>query len=466
MTAVAVSASSPSEGAVRHTRGRTLGSVALLALVYTLALLVTYRTQIDGFVGDAWDSVQPPPILVAFSVAMSLVPVLWVPFRAARLVDISVWVLFLFAYIPSQLMLYQVADLDGGAISISFALGFGFFVLCRLAVGRGEWIVGGIDSSTLFWAILLLIGAAGVVAVAALGGGLHLESPDLSQTYVHRTVFKAATSEGGTAILGYPVAWLGYVVLPFLVSYGLVKKTYWMLAVSAVGEMLLFSLEGSKSQLFAPLLIVAALVAYGKVGERFAQRVLWQAVGLVLVTQVLAMTGRPFMMYLFTRRLAIATGVVAAKYYEFFSSHPHTLWGDSLLSGIVADRYGMFTPNLIGFRMFGDAATAANANLFADGFAALGLLGVLLAGAAAGLLLRMLDFVLRGKDWRPFIGPMAMVSVALTNSALPTTLLTHGIALLIALAALYPREPAGSRNVRPRESVDIALPSQGEVQRL
>ena len=87
----------------------------------------------------------------------------------------------------------------------------------------------------------------------------------------------------------------------------------------------------------------------------------------------------------------------------------------------------------------------------ADGFANFAWVGVLAAGVVVGLLLRVFDTV--SADLPLGISAPALVFVlqAAANTAILTTIMSHGAGVLVALTALMPPSVAATRWRRRRE---------------
>jgi len=93
---------------------------------------------------------------------------------------------------------------------------------------------------------------------------------------------------------------------------------------------------------------------------------------------------------------------------------------------------------LIGKLYFGSEATSANANIWADGIANLGLIGPVVMSLVAAAFLWFVDALSKGK------GPFAMLGVAIptfafVNSAFFTSLFTHGFLWALIFIWLVPR---------------------------
>ena len=155
---------------------------------------------------------------------------------------------------------------------------------------------------------------------------------------------------------------------------------------------------------------------------------------------------------LFVTRLIVIPGQLTAYYLEYFSSHATYLLSHSFLSWLFEAPYNITPPYLIG-RVYPQAGVDANANIWADAMANFGIAGVIPITIALGVLLWVLDSVASGRDLR-VIGPVVgLAGLYLANGALFTQILTGGVALIVGLSVLMPRDPISPQGPQPRGRV-------------
>jgi hypothetical protein len=87
---------------------------------------------------------------------------------------------------------------------------------------------------------------------------------------------------------------------------------------------------------------------------------------------------------------------------------------------------------------FGDATRAANVNIWGDAFANFGLTGIVVFAILFGMVLWVFNSLARGRSPSMTCLMLGVPSLMLTNSALLTVMITHGLALTMLLAALLP----------------------------
>ena len=93
---------------------------------------------------------------------------------------------------------------------------------------------------------------------------------------------------------------------------------------------------------------------------------------------------------------------------------------------------------LIGDVYFHNPAGNANANLWADGYANAGFLGIIIITLLLMLLLWIYDSISKKKDLRVALLLIAMPAYAITNTSLLTSLLSHGWLPALLLMWYFP----------------------------
>jgi hypothetical protein len=420
--------------------------VLSLALAYALCLLWSYLTVTSRAFGyEGYLNVHPAPGLLAFALVLALLPATWLPLEANRPSSVCAWLIYIVAYIPSQLVPY----LNDSAISplVVWSLGLLAAMWCLSAV------IAKPPQATLFlrssgWSLFWLVAILGITLGYLLtigGGGLNVAAPDLAQTYLFRERFVARIAEEG-AVSGYAIPWLGNIFNPILMSFGIVRRKPLVFVAGALGELLLFPVAGLKSILFLPLFILGMHVAQRRQGKSFGRNVLLGAIGIVTLAQFMYFRmHNDVLSYGVVRRVMTTPGLLSDLYVRFFSSHPKTLFADSFLNGLVTPHYKATTSHVIGAAFF-LPNTGANANIFADGFAGFGVIGTIIVGGLfTGVALRLLDAAALGRDWRYLIGVASGIGFALSQSGLSTTIVTHGLALAWLFGLLIPARDGSSR---------------------
>ena len=154
--------------------------------------------------------------------------------------------------------------------------------------------------------------------------------------------------------------------------------------------------------------------------------------------------------------------MLTSVYVDFFGDNPPAMLGQSVLRWWVDYPYDRSIPLEVGQYLQPGGALAANANLFADGFANFGAAGVVGTGALLLVFLRIVDHAARGLPLAVGAMVMVMPSITLSNTSLPTAMLSHGLAIGTLILVLAPRTgwgPPGSAEEADGEAPASSVPS-------
>lgn len=391
------------------------------------------------------------------------------PVRLLRPADFLVWMMYVVVVIPALTISYlartvpdQTQLMLGLVVAGCFALAV---VAIRASVTWKTWRLPAM-SVRLFWALVGAFSAITYLLLAATGS-LTLALPGLGQVYAARSAF--ADTASTHRLLAYLVPNQSAVINPMLMAIGIGRRRTWLVVAGIVGNLLLYGVAGNKSVLFSiPAVLIAAYLFRG--GRRPAGGVVaWGVAAFVMGGAILDTVLRiPLVTGLITRRVMDVPGFLTGAWVATFLDQPKAHFAYSFLSPFLTYPYPVTPPFVVSKNVFGIATVNANANLFADGYANFGWLGMLFETLVLIAILLVANAGVR----RVPLASAAMVLVvpgfSLTNGSVLTSLLTHGVALallvlLFAPAAVWRREPEAAldrRAVRPpRVLVPVAAGS-------
>lgn len=423
----------------------------LLAYSYFVAPTWSYLGYIDNGVAWLWRG---------WALLLCVLPVAWLPTGKPRASHIIVWLVYLLAYIPSQLVPYLTLSPPSRLILWSLTLVAAMWLLCVPTKRPIRTTISLVVSPELFWLALGTLFAVIVVGAYLLGARLNAGVFSIADVYTTRFQFRG--QEASLPGLGYVVYWGANVVNPFLIGFGLVRRRWFLLSAGIVGQLLLFSLTGVKETLFSPIFIALLILALSpKRSARLGRSLTLMMLTLIALAAFLSHFGNTILMFLFVRRTMGTPGLLSAYYFDFFSRNAPTLFSHNVLKLVLTNPYPEGPPFLIGRVYFNSPVMSANASLFADGFAGFRYVGVLLEAALASLFLRLLDEAASGRDLRLLAAPLGLTGLGLVETGISTALLTDGMLLTFFLILLMPREfdpPTGTARRRERLAQSTADP--------
>ncbi len=408
-----------------------MGAVAYVALFNW-----AYATAMSPWRYIGYTYNPPPPAFVIFSWLVAILPALWMPISLRRPSQVGYWLLYVVVFVPSCMVPFYTLEMEPIYVATlvlsllaAFALLGSIYLLPILRIPRPRM------PRALFWTGIVLLSLL-LYAQIVSAHGLRIKVVSLASIYELRSEYKAA----GGGFARYAVGWQANAINPLLIAQGLVSGNVVLLLAGILGQVIIFSITGYKSVFFSGLLLVALLFVLRSKGKKLGPSMVWGTAGLVLVSSLLQLwldSGTLFSV--FVRRLIATPGLLTGYYLEFFSQNPKALLGHSILRSVVDYAYEYPPAIQIGSTYFGSSAISANANLWADAFANFGFGGIFGFTFLLGLVMWLFDSVAQGRSQRLTSLMFGMPAFFLTNTALLTSLLTHGIGLVLLIVYLMPR---------------------------
>jgi hypothetical protein len=423
--------------------------IALIAvtLLYTFALVLSYRYLIVpsfAYLG----LVYRPESFAALAAAegLALMPSLWMPIRILRPSQIIYSFLYYLVAIPTLLVMAMV-----GILPTLSLVKFGVIIVLMLAAGRLVYEVPLLRIPKFIQTDRGLWMAVGAIAALLYGFifsqyGFYTEIPSLSEVYQQRAQFRNTVTGYGQ----YPFFWIAKAINPFLIAKGLIDRNPVWVAAGFGGQLILFAMSGLKSILFSFVLIIGVIITLYKGGKYFTTLIAGGLTGVIGLSALVDwLLGFSVVTSLFVRRLMIVPGITTTYFFDFFSSNSHAFLGHSVFSSFVEYPYSSRPAFLIGNVYYshvqeqGSIAMSANANLWADGYANFGLFGIVLFTIALLVTLWVIDSLAKRSDLKIATLILAYPAYMLVNTKLQTSMLTHGVIVVILILYLIPykREP-------------------------
>jgi hypothetical protein len=440
---------------VRMTKARVVlvGLTLLLVglLEWSYAATISPRFAYEGYVRN------PVPLWMhGVAWLCAITPSLWMPIGLTRPSQTIHWFLYALVLIPGVIIPEYILTTGTGsvlALSMTLYVSFVSLGLCyrlppfRPARARIPRYV--------FWIGLGCLAMALALPVVRLFG-IHLKLPGLADVYSVRAEYKLAVAGG---LVAYCVSWLGRVTNPLLMAEGFAHRNPLLATLGIVGQLYLFGVTGQKGILFSAALVAGMVLVVG-IGRRwFGLCVVGGLVAVILGSALAdAVTHTLLFTSLFVRRVVVTPGLLTGLYFDYFRSHPPALLGHSVLSALSDYPYPLAPPRVIGAVYF-FSFTNASANVWADAYANFRFGGMLGFTVILGIVLWAFDGAARGRDLRVTAALAAGFGLSLSNSALLTTVVTHGILLAIVVLLLFPRwRGATSRGIRRLRRRRVASP--------
>lgn len=317
-----------------------------------------------------------------------------------------------------------------GAIFISY-----FFSKQNLLNFKGLPVVLGGRPIALMVSLVFVVGL--VIWFKLSGAKSNLS---FSEVYEYRELNAELTAQG---VLAYTNNWTFQVFSVYLICFALYARRFLFVMLLLGVQVYFFSVASHKSILFLPLLVVSVWFYLGRSDSLIILPLACVGV-LVLTIASYIFLDDLWLTSLLSRRAFYVPADLCFVYFDFFSSHAHVYWSNSVLSSLQAYPYGSVAiPYVIGDYL-GKPEMGANNGFISSGFAHAGLFGVFFYAALVGLLLRLVNDLSseRMPVWVAIAISIVPLRSLLISSDLFTVMLTHGFAVAILIMYLSRKKPS------------------------
>lgn len=419
-------------------------AVVLLTIVYLILLHVDYVIGVaprNSYLGYTY--ISKSFLQIALSWFIAILPAFWMPIKYTRPSQLVYWFLYLIVVIPSIIMPVYIGRFDlfikqGILIVMAFLLLNFVFMLPLVSIPKTK------ISSSIFLLAILSISLINIVYIFNVFGVnkslTWIFSPRVYDIRLQARAIMAPLSRIGR----YIITWQSQVFGPFLFASGLYRHNWLLLILGVISQIVIYSVLATKNSVFSLLLACVIFFLLKKFSEKsFGIYFLLCAVAglffVILIDSVFTPTTW-ILSSTITRRVIYTPGLLTTYFFDFFSKKQPALLGHSFLKNIVKYPYDISPTFLIGLHYFGSSTTNADANLWADGYANFGIAGIFMFTFVLGLVLWLLDNLSKplGKEFSGLVG--AFPGYILADSPLFTSLLTHGVLILLIIVWFTPTE--------------------------
>lgn len=440
-------------GRLTSSRRVLLVTVVLGTLVY--AALLHYSVEVVfAPLFPYLEYRSPDALLYAATLALAVLSSVVLPRRMGKPSDTALWIIQVSAALPALLCAQYLTILTEPEAFVFGVHVVGTMVLIRLVCAGMPPITFGHrlqNLGRLFW-IALVVYAVAIYGLLVVFAGVQLRFVGLLDVYDLRSDFESHAA--AIPLMGYLLPLLYNVVNPLLAGRGLFTRNWALFAAGMGGQVLLFLAAGQKSVLFSTVFLAGLAFLYrGRRIPSGALLITVITVGSLLALLADRVTGTIYASSVFIRRFLILPGALAAAYVDIFSRLPQTSFGDSVLR-FLGNPYaeGPTPAHIVGQLYIGHAETSANVSIFGHGYLSWGYPGMYLEGLTLGLMLWLIDRAAVGLPAKVGALMVVMPSIAVSSASIFTSILTHGLAGLVVLLAMTPREgwerPSGAQPTR------------------
>lgn len=395
---------------------------------------------------------------------LSVAPSFWMPIRLTRPSQLAYWVLYMVVIIPSMFVpLYAGLDSPGDIARLMLTL------FASFAIAGASYISPLIDfrpreiSPKKFWKWFGFL-AAGLSLWILIVFRHQAHIASFLEIYDVRNAANDVADEG--SLVNYAFMLLTGAINPFLMGYGLWRRRPWIFLGGVVGQILVYSIGGTKGSILSILFIAGFYFLLRLKTIAFGNALAWSFVILLAGTclsYVLAnyQPGPLHTLALFVilMRTLSTGGLLTAQYHNFFLHNPFTYYSHlKIFNLFVHYPYQYPVGQEIGLAFAGTTNLDATANFWAtDGMESMGLPGILLISVFCALVFWLLDSLARRHDPRLIALIITYAAYNIANISIFTSLLSGGLALLMLVVYVMPVELEAANEARNSAETPIAL---------
>ena len=400
----------------------------ILITLCQIVLFYSFRDQISkmGEIGLVYD----PNSLAMLPLGIGLTSCFaWIlPIRIDRFLPLTIWIIFLILVMPGCVMIY----------SLGFERVLPDFILCialpiaamNLPWMRGHYPKPGSVTAPYPHAIWIL-------AIPTIMIGAYLAWANVNNLSLgFLNIYTRRLEQRGLAhtLQGYLTANYFGAVLVLTIGYGLAYRYNLLRAISILGFLLIFCIDGSKSALIIPVIMILAHLA--------TKMKVLTPVYLLLYTFFFLMTSYGLNDYNVNfygvRRVFIDIQATNCWYFEYFSKYGFVFGNDIFILNFLYGTDPIPSAGLvIGMEYFGNIDSNANSNFLSVGFSQGGVFGAWLIFIIGCVSLKLYDIQLQKIPLE--LGQLIAIPIALRfcEQGLHTMMLSGGLlALYILITAV------------------------------
>ena len=254
---------------------------------------------------------------------------------------------------------------------------------------------------------------------------------------------RAELNTTGNLFTSYVISPLSTILLPICAIYGLKENRFGMVIFAVLGTMILFLMTPHKSIFFG---IFVVIFFYFK-RNIFSKTLLFAGLLLIILfigKLIYLINGELTIESLFYRRYLLLPALLNQMYFDFFEGNS-IYFSNSFLTGFIDYPYKLDPAHLIGIELYNNPETHANNGFLSDGFMNLGYYGMILFTLIVSVIIKFFDAL---KIDPRYFGLFFLMMNLFRSAALSTSLLTHGLWVLIIICFFIITDQSDKVNIK------------------
>ena len=236
----------------------------------------------------------------------------------------------------------------------------------------------------------------------------------------------------------YIFTWQSNVIIPFLVTYLIYIKKYYLIILPLSLQIFMYLSTGTRAILLSiPLYILILVIFRFKYAFMTFATLIGAGVAAISSLVLFSWNGL-FAHSLIVRRTFFVPPLVEYSYFNHFQASPMLFFSESRIGSLfgLSSPYPISSTRLISFSLHGTAITSTNTGFMASAFADMGFMGMIIIAVLFFVFIKYCCVVFRRLPLNLVIAALIVPVYSLANSAFFTSMLSHGIGIIVILLSL------------------------------
>ncbi len=389
-------------------------------------------------------------MIISWTVSLASIPffVQQTTVGAERVSSLAMRFMYVFSFIPFTTCIgFGLFDMNYIVYGVGFwtFLFFSEFLIIRIPVEKLEDLGSKMDKMIRYVILVISLLSFGVTIYMCYkytGFRLHF---NIMTVYDIR---EEASHYDIPIIMEYLYSWTK-AVNPFMIAYCVLKNKKVYAGLFVLCSLLNFGFDGSKTALFFPVIFLGLVILYKLIKSFNVITTLLMSYGLIGIAGIIEFFFRNsyYICGILIRRVMFVENLNSYFYYDFFTKHTPDYFKMSFLRHFGYETQYPDLVRMIG-RIYQGVETNSNCGLIADAVTNFGVFGVL--GYPLMFFMVMCTFDVLSQRAPSALKMCAglYVSMCFVNTFMFTSLLTHGIFILLILMFCVSRqEMIGGKSV-------------------
>lgn len=322
--------------------------------------------------------------------------------------------------------------LNNQSSSYFFMFSFCFSLLFFVRKIRIEPVILNDKKISVFFDLLFIVYMLICVYLVFKAGGIDLRSLNFDSVYEVR--FDNRIS----GISGYLLNWSSKVFFPFYSAYFIEKKKYVHVFITISSQLLLYLTYGNKAFLFSIFFVYFCILLLNKdLWIKYFPNMITFSIMLSFILKNFRLGD--ILVRTIPYRLLFVPAQIQFWYYDYFSTNPKLLYGETFLGPILGTQKTGPSTSLLINKHFTNISIESNANtgVFSDAFSNGGFTAMLVTSIVLLLILLLIDSFERKISTTLLVASFSYSMFILNDTSLLTSLNTGGIIILLFMFFLY-----------------------------